>query len=989
MTLLDRFRTQPPQKHPDASVRLSYVEELPLADRDTIAAMAREDDDPRVRRAAVAKLMDPVALAQIASTDRDDTVRARATTMLRDIALEAFEDAGEATSLEAVEVISDVRTLAQIAKQSIREAVGLRALSGLEEGKLLGSVARHAVVESVRRAALQALVARPDPAEILAVALNSDFKDTAVDAVETIHDRAALDQIIARGKNKSAVKRARSVVREADEQTALTAAEAAAAAEVMVSGDDETLVPQEATPPHGDPLADAAEPAGVTEVVTPPEVEPGQEAIDPAGAEQAHVAEDEPRPQVEAAAAEQREREAEAARIEAERRTARLPLLVEESAVAIAEPDLASARKRFTVLRREWRELGVNFAVDPELAARFAELETQMATRESEAREADARARREALARVNNLVGRVEPLAANAEISLKAAERALREVRTALGAMPQLPTKQDYDEAMRRLKAVQGSLTTKVQELREADDWKRFGNVAVQEQLCARMEALKAVEDPEAIALEVRELQQQWRAAADVPRAQADALWRRFKTAHDEVWPRVEAHFAVRAQERAENLAKKVALCERAEGLAESTNWIQTADEIKTLQAEWKTIGPVSRGREKAIWDRFRAACDRFFTRRHEDLAQRKATWAENLARKEALSVRAEALAQSTDWDQAAAEIKQLQAEWKTVGPVKKSKSEAIWQRFRGACDAFFARYAQRHDTARAERIGAREAICAELEALAPLPQDLNAAAAPQSSPSPEATAPQATPASELTVASAPGAPSGSPEGAIVESSGAEDAGAPLIYPDPASTSVQAEAEPDAPPENLTATVRTLRGRWQQEIAARGVDPERARVLDARFTAALNRVMARWPAAFAGTDLDPSANRKRMEALVKRVEELAASIAGPAAAADASLSPTNRLAAMLKEALAANTIGGKVEDDSRLRAAAEDVRQAQAAWARIGLVPDDARRPLADRFQRAVRRINDKLNAANANKPVPVGAGGPNRGGGGHGRGPR
>ena len=124
----------------------------------------------------------------------------------------------------------------------------------------------------------------------------------------------------------------------------------------------------------------------------------------------------------------------------------------------------------------------------------------------------------------------------------------------------------------------------------------------------------------------------------------------------------------------------------------------ETAEAIKKLQAEWKTIGPVSRGREKAIWDRFRAACDRFFTRRHEDLALE-----EGLGREpgeEGSAVReAEALAESTDWDQAAAEFRKLQAEWKTIGPVKKTSSEAIWQRFRGACDRFFAapRAAARH----------------------------------------------------------------------------------------------------------------------------------------------------------------------------------------------------------------------------------------------------------------------------------------------------
>ena len=217
----------------------------------------------------------------------------------------------------------------------------------------------------------------------------------------------------------------------------------------------------------------------------------------------------------------------------------------------------------------------------------------------------------------------------------------------------------------------------------------------------------------------------------DVPRAQSESLWRRFKTAHDRVWPRCEAHFAAQAQVRAENLAKKIALCERAEALAESTNWIQTADEIKKLQAEWKTIGPVTRGQEKAIWERFRAACDRFFTRRHADLAERKTVWAENLAKKEALCAKVEALADSTEWDATSAELRRLQTEWKSIGAVKKSRSEAIWQRFHGACDRFFTRYARRHETARAEKVAACETLCADLEALASSPDAADGEAAP------------------------------------------------------------------------------------------------------------------------------------------------------------------------------------------------------------------------------------------------------------------
>ena len=149
-------------------------------------------------------------------------------------------------------------------------------------------------------------------------------------------------------------------------------------------------------------------------------------------------------------------------------------------------------------------------------------------------------------------------------------------------------------------------------------------------------------------------------------------------------------------------------------------------------------------------------------------------------------------------------------------------------------------------------------------------------------------------------------------------------------------------------------------------MALRGVDRERAIALDERFATAFNQVLAKHAAAFSGSDLDPDANRKRMETLVKRIEDLANSVAGQmaSAAADSAMSSTTRLAEMLKEALAANTIGGKVDDTSRLRAAAEEVRQAQASWSRIGPVPDDVRRALADRFQRALRRISERAQGA-------------------------
>src|SRR5258708_30136406 len=101
MALLDRFRAQPRQKHVDPAVRLAFVQEIPLEEHDLLAEIAREDADARVRRAAVAKLMDPAALVSVAKSDADDAVRAQAIDMLRDIALEGFEGVGQAESLAA------------------------------------------------------------------------------------------------------------------------------------------------------------------------------------------------------------------------------------------------------------------------------------------------------------------------------------------------------------------------------------------------------------------------------------------------------------------------------------------------------------------------------------------------------------------------------------------------------------------------------------------------------------------------------------------------------------------------------------------------------------------------------------------------------------------------------------------------------------------------------------------------------------------------
>ncbi|MCX6551488.1 MAG: DUF349 domain-containing protein, partial [Acidobacteria bacterium] len=356
--------------------------------------------------------------------------------------------------------------------------------------------------------------------------------------------------------------------------------------------------------------------------------------------------------------------------------------------------------------------------------------------------------------------------------------------------------------------------------------------------------------------------------------------WQRYKTIEGEIRGRCESFFQQVAVERTESLRQKETLCEQVEALAESTDWIRTAETIKALQAQWKTIGPVTPGHEKAIWERFRAACDAFFTRRKHDLTERKAVWSGNLQRKEAICAEIEALATTTDWDHALAEVKRLQSDWRMVGPVKRSRADALLLRFRGACEQFFERYAHRNDQELEQQTAAREQICADLEALLAPPAD--------------------------------------------------------------------GAEPESA-EAIGKRALALKRQWDQAPTLARAQSE---PLGERFAKALTGLIGACPEAFKGSEIDPEATRQRMVQLCQMVE----GVAGEEKSAE-QMSPAAILATQLREALAANTIGGRVDDEARWRNGAEEVRKAQVAWRKLGPVPEAVGKELDERFQRACNRF--------------------------------
>lgn len=953
MGILEKLRPQPRWKHADPSVRVAAVYELGPDDGEALHAMAREDAEPRVRRAAVTRIDDVAVLGEIARTDPDEDVRAEAVRGLAGVAAEADEvdEALEASRL--LLALGRTKEIVLVARDSSSAAVRAAIIDLVDDPKALGSVSRHAQDSATR---LRALARLADAEEILNVALKSEHTDAAVAALERVSDREALAAIAQRARNKVAARRGRARLRLLDEpvapvhdeparmsaddrQRALTLLHKAEALVAMTEPDEATASLAETRLAWAELQADVdVEPSLVqqfesaSDAVREAIAERRQERAAEQERQQAVAREQADRvaiceqleqlsggdavdrvaelkvqwdnlpamPSEYAASLNRRFQDASRAFEDRERRrlladaaSARLETLATElEQLAASEQPLEEVIARWRGLRRDADVLREHASANAAAAERLERAIATLEEKEHQQQEVRTRQEQDNLRRLQQVCRQVEVLAASDQITLKAGDRALRDIRAALDARAPVPSKKDRQELQARLEAARATLGPRVQELRDADEWQRWANLQVQEGLCKEMEALKGEENLETAGRRMRELQGQWKNVALAPRAQGEAMWRRFKTAQDEVFTRTAAHFAAQNQERGGNLARKIVLCERAEALADSTDWVKTATEIQALQAEWKTIGPVTRGHEKSVWERFRAACDRFFTRRQEDLKRRKEEWAVNLSRKEALCAQAEALADSTEWDAAAGQVKHLQAEWKTIGPVRKSKSDAIWQRFRAACDRFFERYKHRDQEELQAKAAPREAIIAELEAFLPA------------------------------------------EGV--------DAG-------PA-------------PEQLHAAVQQARTKWQQA-------PELPRPMQQDLTARYHNVLAKlvrvWPSAFGGTELDPEGTRRRMEKLLEKVEEL---LSTENSRPQASMSPAERLAQQWRERLASNTMGGArtaaETEEARWRTAEQEVRNVQAQWARLGPVPAEIAGPLNERFQRACRRFYDQRRRA-------------------------
>lgn len=260
-------------------------------------------------------------------------------------------------------------------------------------------------------------------------------------------------------------------------------------------------------------------------------------------------------------------------------------------------------------------------------------------------------------------------------------------------------------------------------EFREYDFKK---NLEQKTHLCEAAE--KLAEEPDVVSAfhQLQKLHQEFRNIGPVAKDLRENIWARFKAASTAVNRRHQQHFEMLKEKEQNNLDQKTVICEIAESmdydnLKTFADWENKTQEILALQAKWKTIGYAPQKMNVKIFERFRAACDEFFKRKAAFFKQIKENMAENLEKKKALCEKAEALKDSTDWKQTAEILTQLQKEWKTIGPVAKKHSDAVWKRFIGACDYFFAQKNKATSSQRSvevENMAKKEEIIKQLIAL-------------------------------------------------------------------------------------------------------------------------------------------------------------------------------------------------------------------------------------------------------------------------------
>ena len=357
---------------------------------------------------------------------------------------------------------------------------------------------------------------------------------------------------------------------------------------------------------------------------------------------------------------------------------------------AIRKEELAKEKEAFIAKGNE--EAAFAPAAD-ELEEQFKSLYAEIKEKRAAYNAAQDALKAENLAKKREIISKINEIAEDAD-NVNRQYSTVQQLQQDFKAIGEVPSENDtevwksYQVAVERFY----DLLKMNKELRDYDFKK---NLEQKQALCAEAEALDEEADIVDAFKKLQQLHTSWREIGPVSKEIREELWTRFKNASAVINKKYQSFFEERKANEKKNAEGKEALCVKIEAISTDNlktyaAWDEATKAIIGLQEEWKKLGFASRKVNTELFARFRKSCDEFFAKKAEFFKRIKDELAANLAKKIELCEKAEALKDSTEWKKTTDALIALQKEWKTVGPVVKKHSDAVWKRFIAACDAFF-----------------------------------------------------------------------------------------------------------------------------------------------------------------------------------------------------------------------------------------------------------------------------------------------------------
>ena len=357
---------------------------------------------------------------------------------------------------------------------------------------------------------------------------------------------------------------------------------------------------------------------------------------------------------------------------------------------AIRKEELAKEKEAFIAKGNE--EAAFAPAAD-ELEEQFKSLYSEIKEKRAAYNAAQDALKAENLAKKREIISKINEIAEDAD-NVNRQYSTVQQLQQDFKAIGEVPSENDtevwksYQVAVERFY----DLLKMNKELRDYDFKK---NLEQKQALCSEAEALDEEADIVDAFKKLQQLHTSWREIGPVSKEIREELWTRFKNASAVINKKYQSFFEERKANEKKNAEGKEALCVKIEAISTDNlktyaAWDEATKAIIGLQEEWKKLGFASRKVNTELFARFRKSCDEFFAKKAEFFKRMKDELAANLVKKIELCEKAEALKDSTEWKKTTDALIALQKEWKTVGPVVKKHSDAVWKRFIAACDAFF-----------------------------------------------------------------------------------------------------------------------------------------------------------------------------------------------------------------------------------------------------------------------------------------------------------